>query len=47
MCSRVRPDRGRRKLPFHLRVIQEERDGPGEDRVRPGKGVPNFLEEET
>lgn len=47
MGSRVRPDRGRRKLPFHLRVIQEERDGPGEDRVRPGKGVPNFLEEVT
>lgn len=45
MGSMVRPEKGRRKLSFHLRVIQEERNGPEEDIVSPGKGVLTFLEE--
>ena len=45
MGSMVRPEKGRRKLSFHLRVIQEERNGPEVHIVTPRKEMLTFLEE--
>lgn len=45
MENKERPERGRRKLTFSLRVKHGEINGSGEDKVSPVQSMGSFLEE--